>query len=994
MATPRLPSGGQDDNINFNIYINAIQALKAMDEIKATATSLDGAIEGTGAAFDNFARSLGLSLPAAKKMLSDLMTEFQNLRKEAEALAAERGSTKGLENLLNLPRGGILDKYANTIAGGIEQFHLEKGTGDIPAITNQAAWQAVLDDIRKSVVEVKNLSRETEKEAAATQKVSEARRQAAEASRQSASILGRTLGSAEEAQKIIDTFKQVKSLDFSNVKTYSNNVNALANNMALLKQQTGASTKDIANYLTNNLGVPANAAAQAVKKLNGELGNIDENGHRVVRGLDAIRIALGAIVAMIVFQAIQAISNFFTSAISQARELELSLYNLRNAEKKLSEEGVDITPKGLLESIDAIQKLVPILTKAEATELVSSVANLTSELGFSAKQIDELSQVIAVLYVRNKSLGKSFDEIRRQVITAFQSGTVTKGLGQLGVKITDSMVQQEALRLGLIKTADAYSKLEGDTKSNIIAQATLSLAMKSVEIELGALKDGTSEYLDTNDYAISELSKTWKDFTSNAGQGLTPILAALAKFATYALQIGQLISTGVRGGMALATAAVSAFVTVIRLIPNILKGQISVIDAWKQAWVLSLEEAGRVFGMTMKGQVENGFADTATQIQNTTQSLEELQAALAEGMKGANFDDLLHDLEDFQKKAEQMEQDFNTKMDRMLEDYNRSKERAQQDYNNDVQRTMEDFARKRKEAEQKYRDKEKDAEAKFQEQMRQLREKFLFNLEDALHERDARQVLRLIRQYNMDKQAMINEEALRRDSAVKEHQEEMERLRQEEADRLAQMEEEFKIKQQRAKEDYDLKVARENEEHKTDMDRLKEQIDERLKTFADKLAEELGLREGGAEEIYKVLQKYYGAGGYFDGLYDYSAKSMVSRAQQMMSLLQQIMSQYAQMTSAISGTPMLIPGLKVPKIPTIIPPGIGSSPRFEGKSASMSLSAIRPTALATSGLTGAASPMSGQLGVEILLSPDLEARIVENSVNNVADVITKVRRTK
>jgi len=70
--------------------------------------------------------------------------------------------------------------------------------------------------------------------------------------------------------------------------------------------------------------------------LNSDFARVPEQTDKAVKGIDAVRIALGAIVAMIVFNAIQAIGNLFRKIVEGAREAELSIKGLENAERILS----------------------------------------------------------------------------------------------------------------------------------------------------------------------------------------------------------------------------------------------------------------------------------------------------------------------------------------------------------------------------------------------------------------------------------------------------------------------------------------------------------------------------------------------------------------------------------------------------------------------------------------------------------------------------------
>lgn len=204
-----------------------------------------------------------------------------------------------------------------------------------------------------------------------------------------------------------------------------------------------------------------NKVGEASEKTASKVGNASR----------VMTIAMGMLIHQGINLVINAFQAMFTMAIKGLRELETATYNLVNAERNLSNQGINITPQGLDESIKNLQKLDPLLSKIQATEAVSRVGSLVAPaVGLNAKEIDQLTQSIAILAVKNKGLGKSFEEVESQVSNAFLSGKVSVGINQLGVKITDQIVKDEALRMGLVKTAEEYDKLTGKMQANVKAR--------------------------------------------------------------------------------------------------------------------------------------------------------------------------------------------------------------------------------------------------------------------------------------------------------------------------------------------------------------------------------------------------------------------------------------------------------------------------------------------------------------------------------------------
>ena len=220
-------------------------------------------------------------------------------------------------------------------------------------------------------------------------------------------------------------------------------------------------------------------AAKAAKEAEENVKNLGESGQqsgqkiksgfeRAITGVNAFRIALGAVVAMLVFSVIQTFQTMVQGALKGLVEIEAAMFNIVNAEKKLSEQGVEISVQGLQQLIKDLKELNPMLSEFQATELISTIATkVAPAFGFGTKEIERMAKSITILAVRNQALGKSFEEVEQQAITGILSGKVTQGINQLGLKITDQIVKEEAVNIGLVKNAKAYDDLNAKAQASI-----------------------------------------------------------------------------------------------------------------------------------------------------------------------------------------------------------------------------------------------------------------------------------------------------------------------------------------------------------------------------------------------------------------------------------------------------------------------------------------------------------------------------------------------
>jgi hypothetical protein len=763
--------------------------------------------------------------------------------------------------------------------------------------------------------------------------------------------------------------------------------------------QTGGQDlfKNTETYMASleKVGRLQQAAGQSAEKM----GTQTENGtKKAVRGIDAMRIALGVLISMLVFQVIQAIQNTFSLMIKNLRETELAIYNLINAERRLSEMGVDVTPKGLQETIDSVRELVPILSQIQAEELVSRIAtNVAPALKLTNVQIRQLAEATALLYVRNKALGKSFEEVEAQITNAFLTGKVSTGINQLGVKISDQIVKDEALRLGLVKTEEEFNSLTGEMESQIKAAAMLSVVYKNATGDIQSI----GEYMETTDAKIEKSKSVWDDLLTTLGTLFGPILGGVIEALTHSMEGWIMILDRVKEPLQSVVATWGAFINVINKTGNVPTG---ILD------VFQLFSSDKFFQEYEK--IKEGFEGLDAVADTPTNAIENFQDSLDD----FDADKFSQEVEDIHKDMEQAYEDLNEKLAEKQADldleYQRKAADAQRDYQRKVQDINRDAEREIANLKDKQREEDIRAEQDYQLKLWELRMRFLMDLEDALHARDARQVIRLMKQYAIDKEALERKKNLDDRNREEDQRNALEDIEIKRRQRLedAQLEYQQKLQdqqtaKQREQDDLAQWYAREQADIQTNIQRKLEAL------IAGWIAEQQ-LTEQNAATVYGILSKYFGPGGMTDALYAYMASQLSS-----MSAMAQQMSGYSSGGGLSNGGYSPGGGLGLGSAGGSVG-GLGSTgsrrPRFaEGGS----MLATRPTTV-TFGEAGAelaqftpigrtgqdvnkmfmgngmGGGMDGSLIVEMSLSPDLEARVVQASMNGVGNIIAKIRRTK
>jgi len=166
----------------------------------------------------------------------------------------------------------------------------------------------------------------------------------------------------------------------------------------------------------------------------------------------------------------------------------------------------------------------------------------------------------------------------------------------------------------------------------------------------------------------------------------------------------------------------------------------------------------------------------------------------------------------------------------------------------------------------KHREEELNEEEEFQRKMRRLREDFLMDLEEALVERDAKQVIRLTRDYHVDARRMTEDYEAEKKDRDDAHEDEIADIKAQNNRRIAE------LKNQAKKEAAERKKAAviANEErkikHEEEMEALDRQLQDKLNKLATEFVEEYKLTSSWFEKVSKLLGSQYAEGS---ALYNY-----------------------------------------------------------------------------------------------------------------------------
>lgn len=510
------------------------------------------------------------------------------------------------------------------------------------------------------------------------------------------------------------------------------------------------------------------------------------------------------------------------------------------------------------------------ITASESRRLVTESMNMTRNLKLTAAQLESMQESAVIL---GKTMGMDVTR-SMQILTDFMTTGHTAALEQLGFTLDETSLRVEAIQRGYIEYGQeldentmrlvALALVEeraAESKQDLIdADATLTGQLEAQNIELDKQKETLGKFI----------LPLWQQIQVIGGKGLTAltqlltiltiklfeffvgVISFIQSFADMIQTFQDIGFEGImeRGGF----AAVREEAFDARQEEN---------QAALQDSLRGMLEAGTELGdetesnLDKAGRAYEDFADTVDAAADEyAMSMKKFQAAYDKDFAAAQRrldDDLARIDQQFKDRREKMGLD----LAHSLEDINRRakerRENATRDHYNTQEKELADH----------------------QLRMQRLEEDFIFDLQDAVRERDARAVLDLRRRYNMDKKRAeedfkIRDKRRKEDLALElaqiEHQRLLKRNQRIEAfnEEIVQLAEQEELKKQQARDAFDKRI-----------EDLNDKYGELLKAEGAFLAESLGLNATHSEELFKILEGMYGESGFvvafIEGINEYLA---------------------------------------------------------------------------------------------------------------------------
>jgi hypothetical protein len=402
--------------------------------------------------------------------------------------------------------------------------------------------------------------------------------------------------------------------------------------------------------------------------------------------------------------------------------------------------------------------------------------------------------------------------------------------------------------------------------------------------------------------------------------------------------------------------------------------------------------------------------------------------------------DLLDMEEEYWKDVGRLEEDHLKNLKELNEDETTAEQRAYDDLQADLVDMDEDYRDKLKELDIDAKNDALEREIEFQNDLQSLRDNAFFDLEEAIRTGDARQARMILRKYKFDREQMLKDQEIKRQedarnntssltNAEREYLQRKARRMQDYNDQIIDLRKQLEREREEEniaylrrledeKEAYDQKIVDRHEQYVRELEDLDWRLQQEFDKFVYNQALEYGATQTLMDNLNKLIMNTFGPNGVqfnvMNGYYDWLAmkraaafgidlsdsntQTLEDRALELLSSTSSVSTpmSFADYATRVamgyySGGHYAKGGTFVAKRPTVIEVG------EQGEE----LVSITPISKISQGI-GMKNDMSlsseiqatlgGRARIEILLSPDLQGRIIENTLSNLDSIIEAAER--
>jgi hypothetical protein len=561
---------------------------------------------------------------------------------------------------------------------------------------------------------------------------------------------------------------------------------AAAKNVGSNSEQMAAKI-GVANHMLETVGKSALDAADKTKRnaeetKKGGVGMAAVDSILGKFGLSLGKISSGLAIVTLGWKAYNAVMSEVSESIDLAMKLSEVEFKLdvaaRAAQRSLGDQAM--TTK---EARDWAAELSRAYGQSivAMSQVIAKGIQMTLGMGYTEEQVKELTKAAVVL---NETIGMDSVTALRTMSMFISTGQGARALTTQGFRLTLTAQKTEAYNMGIRKSWKELSEQEKQlVRTNLLmrqvavftedaAAGQFNLAKmaahanQQVEEQRVVLGKALAPLKVAWDTVLGEIeAKFLKIFAGVAGWIALFVVGSAAAFSTwYEIFENEILKPFNAVGQAID-----------KMIHGDLKGA---QDALKEGWrdtgksigdyidIMSVKVAA---GMEFIKRSIEGLGNTLkTASEDAQEFAAQVDAALE--LVQSSIDEIMAEYTEARNK---LEADYQKALDKIDAEMNKRLGKAWSDYNADIADINAQAAEARANAAREYQLEEQRDKEDHLRRMKELETQYLFDLQDAVRERDARQVLLLQRRYNMEKQKAEDDYRINRKRRLEDYQQEL-----------------------------------------------------------------------------------------------------------------------------------------------------------------------------------------------------------------------------
>jgi hypothetical protein len=777
---------------------------------------------------------------------------------------------------------------------------------------------------------------------------------------------------------LTDSREKINLLKTS-IRQYSEETGLSFDKSAIAIKKQGEAMGIFANDTNKYMGQARREISESAQGISGELVRMGNVFYHVWTAMMAFQIVQWFM------QIGQAIKQTVVDALAFANAMNLLVVGIR----ALQEAGMDVTIKQVNQAIIDLKKEFPIFTEKDIASGFSDLLLKVRDMNLS---FEDTYKIMSMSMGTSILMGKTIEQTSDQIIKSLINMTAqsTKSLNDAtSLSVTTLEIVTRAREMGILAAKEGYTDLTQQEK----ALVTLNLEWDKY---LGKQQD-LNALMDTAPAKAQAISAAWKDTSKNIGLAIseTEMYKTSLEYLTYtvfpaleviSVRVVEFLFTGFSG----LSFLLGTIISYIGGFWSAIAGGLNVLDALKTGVEAAKDAAKQIFDNWVKGmdQMENNLNKPLTPFlpdnpiglppdaaENTQEELDKITKIYQSAKE-----EIVRITDQYNQKLEDIETDHFRKLLDIQTRMTRAMIALNVDYGNKAQEISIDTGNRLATAEENHRNDELEAEQKYQEALEDLRSRFMLDLEEALRENDARTIIRLIHQYRQQRDEETRHYGDAQNLRDEQYAQEVEDIHRQEGIKLAELQRE--INQRRAA----LAVQYRNEMEdaatwrQRQLEDLTTSTNNALESWANMLVAQYDLTNTEVQNIYTLMRSYFGPNGYVDALYTY----LLTRMAMMAAAIGGAFGRGTATSTGGGGVRMASGGSLFADKATNITFGEA------GPEVAMFIPLRGPMGSMPSALGNAQA--GGSIKLEVLLSPDLESRIVQTSVSNVALSIDKMQR--